>query len=184
MSSRFDLCLTCYFYTTNTHQRGNSISEILTAFIESCCDFIKDDKSLEVANLYWNDLIQYYSSTISTREKKEIRSTTLDLLSTASSVTMDNNLMEDMWANILYSLYYNKVMFLRDIDQMNLEELIDDDYKAIFKIFKKLIQYAEGNKINGNEKDAYLEEEIRGLNLVKNKQNVFDEIINKKDNEE
>ncbi|MCQ2820602.1 MAG: MIF4G domain-containing protein, partial [archaeon] len=119
--------------------RGNSISEILTAFLESCLDFVSNENYLKIANDYWYDLILYYSKIIKDEEMDDIKNNALDLLSTASNLVLDNNLLVDVWANILYSLNEVEIMYLSDINELKLEGLFEEDIRSIFMIFKTLL---------------------------------------------
>ena len=74
----------------------------MRSFIENCIDFVQNENTLSYSQQYWEELIRYYGPGLKKTEKNEIIEQTLELLGTVNSISLDNPMLLDVWANILY----------------------------------------------------------------------------------
>ena len=118
------------------NEKQNSIAEIMKSFIENCIDFVHNENTLKYSSLYWEELIRYYGPDLDENEQKEIIRDCLDLLYTVNCISLDNPLLLDVWANVLFTLNKHSVMPYKELN--NLKELGDSDLKSIFEIMKKI----------------------------------------------
>ena len=146
------------------NNRQNSIAEILGSFIQNCIDFVQNNKTLKYSSLYWEEFIQYYGPNLNKNEKKEIINQSLLLLSTVSSISLDNPMILDIWAIILYLFNQNNIFNYSDFD--NLEELTEDDLKNVFEIMNK-IKHIDKNLVKVFEK----------LKIVINNKGIYDGVV-------
>ena len=58
------------------------------------------------------------------------------MLETVNSISLDNPLLLDVWANILFTLNKHEVMGYKELNR--LKELGDSDLKSVFEIMKKI----------------------------------------------
>jgi translation initiation factor 4G len=135
----------------------NSLSDILNAFIDSCIDFVQNTQNLDYSKSYFNILIDYYKNSIKKNEKKKLIDKVLHLLRVARDSSLDCSYLIDVWANILSTLLKSNIMKIEDCN--NLEDLEDEELLTIFSIIKK---------VNVQKKS------LEKLNLIKNKQELFD----------
>ena len=120
------------------NNKQKTIAEILTAFIESCIDFVQKKTQLDYANRYWNDLIAYYSKEMHETDKIEIFNTTKELICSIASLVCDNRMLLDVWANIIWVFaQYNVIKYIhwKDLENSFDEE---EDLKYFFVIVKKV----------------------------------------------
>ena len=118
------------------NERQNSIAEIMKSFIETCIDFVQNDNTLKYSSQYWEELIRYYGPNLNKNEKKEIIDDCVEMLETVNSISLDNPLLLDVWANILFTLNKHEVMLYKDLNKI--KELGDSDLKSVFEIMKKI----------------------------------------------
>ena len=118
------------------NERQNSIAEIMKSFIETCIDFVQNDNTLKYSSQYWEELIRYYGPNLDKNEKKEIIDDCIEMLETVNSISLDNPLLLDVWANILFTLNKHEVMGYKELNR--LKELGDSDLKSVFEIMKKI----------------------------------------------
>ena len=143
--------------------KQNSLAEILIGFIETCIDFVGNDTKLQYANQYWEELIKYYGPRLDNDEKGDIIANTMELVSNINDLALDNNLLLDVWANILYTMNYNQTMQFKQLDKLH--DLYDENLKSIFIVIKKII-----------EMDESTQKILEGLSLVKDNQDVYDSV--------
>ena len=146
------------------NDRKHSIAEIMRSFIENCIDFVQNENTLSYSQQYWEELIRYYGPGITMNEKNEIIEQTLELLETVNSISLDNPMLLDVWANILISLNKHDVMNYYELN--NLAELGDNDLKSIFEIMKKI------GKIDRNSLKAF-----EKISVVIKYKELYDDII-------
>ena len=145
-----------------------SLAEILEGFVENCIDFASDKKNIEYANQYLNELISYYSTTISNDEKNKIIEKVIELFSGIANLALDNNNIFDVWANIIIQLISNDILTYEILDDISKRtDIIDEDYKGVFKTFKIIYNF--------NPKCKPL---IENLKIVKDHKDLYDKIIN------
>ena len=138
----------------NIHR--NSLSEILSAFIDSCIDFVQNNESLDYSKSYFNILIEYYKSVIKKTEKNKLIDKVLHLIRVARDNSLDCSYLVDVWSNILNTLFKYNIMKMEDLNL--LRDLEDEDLSTVFSIIKKS---------NLSKKN------IEKLSLIKNKQELF-----------
>ena len=138
----------------NIHR--NSLSEILSAFIDSCIDFVQNNESLDYSKSYFNILIEYYKSVIKKTEKNKLIDKVLHLIRVARDNSLDCSYLVDVWSNILNTLFKYNIMKMEDLNL--LRALVDEDLSPVFSIIKKS---------NLSKKN------IEKLSLIKNKQELF-----------
>lgn len=140
-----------------------SLSSILCAFIEASIDLVQSKHTLQSTVEYWRELMNYYAVEMSANEKKDITSSTIELISQVHSLSLDNPLLIDVWAHVLIILNDTDVMkfkFLRE-----LKNLSDDDLISLFKVFKKI------SAINKDIIPA-----IETISFVKDNKELFEDI--------
>ena len=146
------------------NDRKHSIAEIMRSFIENCIDFVQNENTLLYSQQYWEELIRYYGPGLTKNEKDEIIEQSLDLLCTVNSISLDNPMLLDVWANILFSLNTHEVMSYSQLN--DLAELGDNDLKSIFEIMKKI------GKIDRNSVKAF-----EKISLVIKYKEIYDDIL-------
>ena len=127
-------------------EHGNSVAQIIQGFLFSCLDFVEDKKRLDLAKKYFNELIFYYKKNLSFKEKQEIVEKTVHLLKTARDLSLDNDLIKDVWGIILSNLIRAHLFNREDLIELN--NLEKDDLKAIFIIIAKIIKEDKDAKIH------------------------------------
>ena len=127
-------------------EHGNSIADMIQGFLYSCLDFVQNEKTLGLVRDYFKELIFFYKSSLSNEEKKEIVKKTNHLLRVARDLSLDNLLLLDVWCIILSNLIRYH-LFNRD-DFIELNDLDEEDLKAIFKIIAKSIKEDPGAKVH------------------------------------
>ena len=128
------------------HDHGNSVAEMIQGFLQSCLDFVQNDKTLNLAKDYFSELIFYYKKSLSLKEKKEIVKKTAHLLRVARDYSLDNLQIIDVWCIILSNLI-RAHLFNRD-DLIELNDLEKEDLKTIFVIIAKIIKEDPDAKIH------------------------------------
>ena len=140
----------------------NSIAEILSSFLENSIDFVQNKNTLQLANNYFKDFIHYYKE-MSIDEKNEINNKTLHLIRVAYDYSLDNNLIVDVWSNVLFYLINFDIIQYNNLNQ--LKDCNEDGLKCIFHIFNKIIQMDNNTKSN-----------FENLELVKDNINLYNSI--------
>ena len=72
-------------------------------------------------------------------KKDEIINKILELLKDVNVLVLDNKLLSDILAHIIDTLYKYKLMTFKIFDKLN--NLLEDDLKCLFKIFKKIMNF-------------------------------------------
>ena len=106
---------------------------------------------------------KYYGPRLDNDEKGDIIANTMELVSNINDLALDNNLLLDVWANILYTMNYNQTMQFKQLDKLH--DLYDENLKSIFIVIKKII-----------EMDESTQKILEGLSLVKDNQDVYDSV--------
>jgi len=140
----------------------NSIAEILSSFLENSIDFVQNKNTLQLANNYFKDFIHYYKE-MSIDEKNEINNKTLHLIRVAYDYSLDNNLIVDVWSNVLFYLINFDIIQYNNLN--HLKDCNEDGLKCIFHIFNKIIQMDNNTKSN-----------FENLELVKDNINLYNSI--------
>ena len=125
---------------------GNSVAEMIQGFLQSCLDFVQNDKTLDLARDYFTELIFYYKKVLSMKEKKDIIQKTAHLLRVARDYSLDNLQIVDVWCVILSNLI-RAHLFNRD-DLIELNDLEKEDLKTVFVIIAKIIKEDPDAKIH------------------------------------
>jgi len=112
----------------------NTLTNILSAFLENCIDFVQDKKTLQYSNDYFRDLIIFYKN-IPKDEKNEVSAKAIHLIKVANDYSLDNNLIIDVWGNILFCLLKYDIM--RSDNFYKLKDIGEEELKCIFTIFYK-----------------------------------------------
>ena len=145
-----------------------SLADILEGFVENCIDFASNEKNIEYANQYLNELISYYSVSLSNTEIKKIVEKVIELFSGIANLALDNNNIYDIWANIIIQLITNNILNYENLDEISKKnEIIDEDYKGIFKTFKIIY------KFNPKYKNLF-----EALKIVNDHKDLYEKIIN------
>ena len=149
---------------TDLYNKHNSVSEFLIGFIENCIDFVQNKNTLNYANHYISDLLSFYGDKIDYDEKEELIKQSLELISQIHYLASDNHLLFDIFANIIYQLNNTKIMPYNTLE--SLSDLYDDDLKALFLVFKKVIEL---------DNDVY--HIFSSFKYVNDNRDIFDNII-------
>ncbi len=145
-----------------------SLADILEGFVENCIDFASNEKNIEYANQYLNELISYYSESLSNTEINKIVEKVIELFSGIANLALDNNNIFDIWANIIIQLVTNKILNYEILDEISKKnDIIDEDYKGIFKTFKIIY------KFNPKYKNLF-----ETLKIVNDHKDLYEKIIN------
>ena len=145
-----------------------SLAEILEGFIENCIDFASNEKNVKYANQYLNELISYYSGSISDNEINKIVEKVIELFSGIANLALDNNNIFDIWANIIIQLNTSNILSYEILDDISKrKDIIDEDYKGVFKTFKIIYNF--------NPKCKPI---IEKLKIVNDHKDLYDKIIN------
>ena len=112
----------------------NTLTNILSAFLENCIDFVQDKKTLQYSNDYFRDLIIFYKN-IPKDEKNEVSAKAIHLIKVANDYSLDNNFIIDVWGNILFCLLKYDIM--RSDNFYKLKDIGEEELKCIFTIFYK-----------------------------------------------
>ena len=140
----------------------NTLTNILSAFLENCIDFVQDKKTLQYSNDYFRDLIHFYKN-IHKEEKNDVSAKAIHLIKVANDYSLDNNLIIDVWANILYCLLKFEIM---KADQFNkLKDIGEEQLKCIFTIFYKV-----------GESDKKIKSHLDKLKLVQDNYSLYSSI--------
>ena len=116
----------------------NTIANILSGFLENCIDFVQNKKTLGFANDYFKDLISFYKK-IPKDEKFEVSDKAIHLIKVAKDYSLDNILIIDVWANIVFCLIKYEIM---KYDAFNkLKDIGEEELKCVFTIFYKVGEY-------------------------------------------
>jgi hypothetical protein len=142
----------------------NTLGEILIGFFENCFDFVENKTSIQYANSYWSELIQYYAQYLNTSKINELVNSAFNLLSNITTLSLDNMYLYDIMANIILCMIKHKVCRYSEIERFN--ELYEDDLKGVFKVIQIIGQTDEKVFI-------YVEK----TNIVKDNRKLYDEII-------
>ena len=142
----------------------NTLGEILIGFFENCFDFVDNKTSIQYANSYWSELIQYYAHYLNTNEINELVNSAFDLFSNITTLSLDNMYLYDIMANIILCMVKHKVCRYSEIERF--KDLYDDDLKGVFKVIQIIGQTDE-------KVFVYVEK----TNIVKDNKELYDEII-------
>lgn len=125
---------------------GNSIAEIIQGFLESCIDFVQNEKLLNLVSDYFLELISYYKSSLYKEEKIEISKKTMHLIRVASDFKLDNPQIIDVWSIILGTLIKSHIVFRDDLCE--LDDLGEEELKDVFAIIAKSIKKDPQGKVH------------------------------------
>jgi hypothetical protein len=126
----------------------NSLADILTAFGENCIDYVEKPEDLQLSYGYIREIIVFYSKKLNDRDRTEIVDACLYLLKYLNDISLDNNLLIDVWGGVVYLLEYYRIFNFFDLDKLT--DLQEDQIKCIFDVINKALDYYENrdNKIN------------------------------------
>ena len=127
----------------------NTIGEILTAFGETCIDFIHKTEDIQTAYLYIHEIITYFFKKLTINEKNEINQVALFWLENINDFAIDNNLLINIWGGTIYLLDYFNIFSYGDIDKLT--NLTEDQLKAIFEVIKMALSYYEDKEAKMDE---------------------------------
>ena len=141
----------------------NTLTNILSAFLENCIDFVQDEKTLQYSSDYFKDLIQFYKNIIHKEEKNDVSAKAIHLIKVANDYSLDNNFIIDVWGNILYCLL--KYEFMRTEHFNKLKDIGEEELKCIFTIFYKV-----------GENDKKIKNHLDKLKLVQDNYSLYSSI--------
>jgi len=127
----------------------NTIGEILTAFGETCIDFIHKTEDIQYAYLYIHEIITYFFKKLTVTEKSEINQVALFWLENINEFAIDNNLLINIWGGTIYLLDFFNIFSYGDIDKLT--NLSEDQLKAIFEVIKLALSYYEDKEVKMGE---------------------------------
>ena len=148
-----------------------SVASILNSFGDVIIDVLKDLTDCEYCFLYINNIIHFYSYNLNKKIKNEIVDVALDYLSYINDLSLDNKLLIDMWAYILFSLFKNKIFVSEDFEKLT--NITDEQYSVIYEVACRTVQ-----KFPQKEQSKFFNE-FNKLIFFKVKQTLFQNIKNK-----
>ena len=94
-----------------------NLFEIIRCYVEVCIDEIIDINIIFIANDYIKNIIYYYSSELSNRERDIIHNKIINLFLNITDICIDNNNMNEIMGFLLFILIENKLFFIKDLNK-------------------------------------------------------------------
>ena len=93
-----------------------NLAEIIICYIEVCIDKIIDSNQIFFANDYIKNIICYYSSDLTNKEKSNIHNKMINLFLNIRDICIDNNNMKQIMGYLMLILIENKLYFIKDLN--------------------------------------------------------------------
>jgi len=122
----------------------NNIGEILSAFGDICIDFIRKPEDIDIAYTYIYEIFDFYYINMWKKDKRDIKNTTIFILTNLSDLILVNNLLIDIWGSVLHAFLEFEIFSYKDLDE--LKDLLEDQLKTIFQVVAKSLDLCDGDK--------------------------------------
>ena len=101
------------------------LAEIIRCYVEVCIDKISDISKIFISNDYIKNIIYYYSSNLTNKEKDIIHNKMINLYMNIQDICIDNLIMLEIMGYLLFILIENKLYFIKDLNNfINLDKEI------------------------------------------------------------
>ena len=97
-------------------QKKIDLGEIIRCYVEVCIDQITNDSKIFIANDYIKNIIYYYSTNLTNKEKDIIHSKMVTLFMSIQDICIDNFIMKEIMGYLLFVLIENKLYFIKDLN--------------------------------------------------------------------
>ena len=154
---------------TLVKKNKNTIGEILTAFSEACIDFTGNKEDVKYAYQYIREVISYFFKRLHINEKNEINQVAFFWLENISDISLDNNLLVNIWGGVIYLLDFYGIFSYKNIDELT--NLSEDQLKAIFEVIKYALDYFE------DEQKEQKKNELLNIPLIIANKALFQSIV-------
>ena len=147
-----------------------NLVEIITCYIEVCIDTIVDLNQIFIVNDYIKNIISYYSSELTNKEKDIIHKKMVNLFLNIRDICIDNNNMKQIMGYLMLILIQNKLYFIKDLNNfIGLE-------KEIIITIAEVIKFTI---ISSEEKCKKYHNDFKQTKLFSDN-NIFSEIVTNK----
>ena len=144
-----------------------NLVEIITCYIEVCIDTIVDLNQIFIVNDYIKNIISYYSSELTNKEKDIIHKKMVNLFLNIRDICIDNNNMKQIMGYLMLILIQNKLYFIKDLNNfIGLE-------KEIIITIAEVIKFTI---ISSEEKCKKFHNDFKQTKLFSDN-NIFSEIV-------
>ena len=113
-----------------------NLIEIIRCFIEVCIDEIMDSSKIYYANDYIKNIIYYYSTQLTNKERDIIRNKISNLFLNIRDICIDNFNMKEIMGYLMFILIENKLFFIKELNNFIGKE------KEIIITIAKVVKYA------------------------------------------
>ena len=97
-------------------QNKIDLGEIIRCYVEVCIDQITNDAKIFIANDYIKNIIYYYSTNLTNKEKDIIHNKMVTLFMNIQDICIDNFIMKEIMGYLLFVLIENKLYFIKDLN--------------------------------------------------------------------
>ena len=113
-----------------------NLIEIIRCFIEVCIDEIIDSSKIYYANDYIKNIIYYYSTQLTNKERDIIRNKISNLFLNIRDICIDNFNMKEIMGYLMFILIENKLFFIKELNNFIGKE------KEIIITIAEVVKYA------------------------------------------
>ena len=98
-------------------QNKKDLGEIIRCYVEVCIDKITNNEKIFIANDYIKNIINYYSTNLTNKEKDIIHNKMINLFKNIHDICIDNFNMKEIMGYLLFILIENKLFFIKDLNK-------------------------------------------------------------------
>ena len=113
-----------------------NLIKIIRCFIEVCIDEIIDSSKIYYANDYIKNIIYYYSTQLTNKERDIIRNKISNLFLNIRDICIDNYYMKEIMGYLMFILIENKLFFIKELNNFIGKE------KEIIITIAEVVKYA------------------------------------------
>ena len=97
-------------------QKNIDLGELIRCYVEVSIDQITNNSKIFVANDYIKNIIYYYSTNLTSKEKDIIHNKMINLFRNIQDICIDNFNMKEIMGYLLFILIDNKLSFIKDLN--------------------------------------------------------------------
>ena len=112
------------------------LGEVIRCYIEVCIDQITNNSKIFIANDYIKNIIYYYSTNLTNKEKDIIHNKMITIFMNIQDICIDNFIMKEIMGYLIFILIENKLYYIKDLNNF-----INSDKEIIITI-AEVIKYA------------------------------------------
>lgn len=117
-------------------KNNKDLGEIIRCYIEVCIDHITNNTKMFIANDYIKNIIYYYSTNLTSKEKDIIHNKMITIFINIQDICIDNFIMKEIMGYLIFILIENKIYYIKDLNNfINLD-------KEIIITIAEVIKYA------------------------------------------